>query len=186
MRFPWRLRRPTLPDDAATALALDPRERVLAWSALAGGGFAVATLEGLRMITPHGRRVARPWTEIDHAAWDPDARTIAVWFVGSRATVPLEVEDGTWLAQVLRDRVDASVLLTTEIGLAGGGTLRLALRRRPDGTVVDQVVPPPGTDPDDPALAPLVRQGLAALRGEAGLDGGPAGPGLAEKGPVAW
>lgn len=170
MRFPFRLKRPTLPPGAATALELDPGERVLAWSELAGGGFAVATLEGLRLITPQGRRIARPWTEVDHAAWDPDAKTIAVWFVGSRSTVPLEVVDGTWLAQVLRDRVDASVLLTTQIGLAAGGTVRLALRRRPDGTVIDQAVPPPGVDAADPSLAPLVKRGFAALRAEAGLD----------------
>jgi hypothetical protein len=182
VRFPFRLGRPTLPPAAAAALELDPDERVLAWSALAGGGFAVATLQGLRMITPQGRRIARPWTEIDHAAWDPEAKTVAVWFVGSRSTVPMEVEDGTWLAQVLRDRVEASVLLTTEIGLAGGGTMRLALRRAADGTVIDQAVPPPGVDAADPALAPLIRQGFAALRAEAGLDGAV----LDEKGPTAW
>jgi hypothetical protein len=170
VRFPWRLKRPSLPAEAAAAMELDPAERVLAWSALVGGGFAVATVDGLRLVTPQGRRIARPWTEVDHAAWNPDAQTIAVWFVGSRSTVPLEVEDGTWLAQVLRDRVDASVLLTTEIGLSGGGTVRLALRRTPDGAVVDQVVPPPGIDPSDPELAPLIRQGFAALRAEAGLD----------------
>jgi hypothetical protein len=172
-----RLKRPTLPVEAVAALQLDPAERVLAWSGLAGGGFAVATLDGLRMITPQGRRIARPWIEVDHAAWNPDAKTIAVWFVGSRSTVPLEVEDGTWLAQVLRDRVDASVLLATELELSGGGTVRLALRRRPDGTVVDQAVPPPGVDPADPELAPLIRRGFDALRSEAGLD---------NKGPSLW
>jgi hypothetical protein len=97
--------------------------------------------------------------------------------VGSRSTVPLEVEDGTWLAQVLRDRVEASVLLTTELELDGGGTVRLALRRLPDGTVVDQVVPPAGVEPDDPELAPLLRRGLDSLRSEAGLD---------NKGPSVW
>ena len=170
MRFPFRVRRPALPAGAAAALQLDPAERVLAWSGLVGGGFAVATLDGLRMITPQGRRIARPWTDVDHAAWDPDARTLAVWFVGSRATVPLEVEDGTWLAQVVRDRVDASVLLTSELALPGGAVVRLALRRGPDGSVLDQVVPPPGVDLGDPGLAPLVRAGINDLRADAGLD----------------
>lgn len=170
MKFPFRVKRPSLPAEAAEALQLDPAERVLAWSGLVGGGFAVAAMEGLRLVTPQGRRIARPWTEVDHAAWNPDARTLAVWFVGSRSTVPLEVEDGTWLAQVVRDRVDASVLLTSELPLPGGAVVRLALRRLPDGTIVDQVVPPPGIDPRDPGLAPLVRAGMNELRAEAGLD----------------
>ena len=92
-------RRPALPADAAADLEVGG-ERVLAWAPLHGGGVAAATVAGLRVRTPQGRLVRRPWTDVDHAAWDEDSATLAVWWVGSRTPTPLEVGDETFLPEV--------------------------------------------------------------------------------------
>ena len=76
-----RRRRPELPPDAAQELGVSG-ERVLAWAQLPGGGVVAATVQGLRVRTPQGRLIRRPWTDVDHAAWDDDSGTLAVWWVG--------------------------------------------------------------------------------------------------------
>jgi len=90
-----RIRRPrrraSLPQVARDLLGIDPGSIVLAWSSLAGGGWAAATPAGLRAVLPDGDQVDRPWTDVDHAAWDQDSRMLAVWWVGSRRSTPLEV-----------------------------------------------------------------------------------------------
>jgi hypothetical protein len=162
------VRRPALPDDVRQVLRLDPAARVLAWSALVGGGWAVATTAGLRALLPSGVLVDRPWTDVDHAAWDVDARMLAVWWVGSRQPTPLEVGDDSYLPEVAHERVRASLVLTREVGVPGGRTVRVALRKGADGALSTQVVPPRGVRLTDPEVAPLVARAEAELRAEAG------------------
>src|SRR3712207_1651739 len=128
-------RRPTLPADAVEALGLAPDQRVLAWSSLAGGGVAAATIEGLRVLSPRGQLLRRPWVDVDHAAWDQDSRTLAVWWVGSRVPTPLELGEGSFLPEVVHERVRSSVVLTREVALPGGRTATVALRQAADGTL---------------------------------------------------
>jgi hypothetical protein len=166
--FRWR-RRPQLPDDAARAVGLEPGERVLAWSLLAGGGVAVATLEGLRAFTPFGKVVRRAWTEVDHVVWEAQSGTLAVWWVGSRQPLPLEPERPGALAEVVHERVQASLVLAQEVPLNAGLRVMIALRKAADGTLSTQVVPSPGVRLDDPQVAERVRVATAALREDAGL-----------------
>lgn len=157
-----------MPADVAQALGV-AGERVLAWSALAGGGAAAATVDGLRIVTPRGVLVSRPWLEVDHAAWDQDSRMLAVWWVGSRQTTPLELldEEGR-LPEVIRERVQSSVLLSSTVALPGGRTARVVLRKGPGGALVTQHLLPPGTRADAPDVAPVLARAEAALRAEVG------------------
>ena len=108
--------------------------------------------------------------EVDHAAWDADSRTVAVWWTGRRVVTPLEVEDDSRLPEVIRERVQASVLLTGTVEVPGGRQVRVALRRGHDGTVSAQALPPPGVRLDEPGVAERVSAVVAELRAEAGID----------------
>ena len=159
-----------VPPEVTTALGLTRADRILAWSPLVGGGAAVATVDGLRVLTPRGTPVVGSWVEVDHAAWDADSRTVAVWWTGKRVATPLEVEDDSRLPEVIRERVQASVLLTGTVEVPGGRQVRVALRRSHDGTVSAQALPPPGVRLDDPGVAERVSAAVAELRAEAGID----------------
>jgi hypothetical protein len=161
-----------LPEAARDLLGLTSSDRMLAWSALVGGGWAVATPAGLRAVLPTGHLVRRPWTEVDHVAWDGDSRMLAVWWVGSRQASPLEVEEGSFLPEVVHERVRASMVLTLDVDVPGGGTVRVALRKADDGTLSTQAVPGRGVRMKDPAVAALVERARAQLRDEAGLPPG--------------
>ncbi len=159
-------RRPPLPPADADALGV-AGERVLAWSPLAGDGVAAATVEGLRVRTPQGRLVRRPWTDVDHAAWDEDSGTLAVWWVGSRVATPLEVGDASFLPEVVHERVRSSIVLTREVPLGDGRSAFVSLRKAQDGTLSTQALPPKGRRLDPEALA-VVARARAALLEEAG------------------
>lgn len=169
MRLLGRARPPELPEKVAQVLGVSRRDRVLAWSPLVGGGAAVATIGGLKVLTPEARVIDRAWVDIDRAIWDAGSSTIAVWFLGQARATPLEVQEPSRLPVVIRERFQASLLLAGEI-LVPGGRVRIALRRGPSGEVSSQVFPPPGTNLDDPEVAANVRRGINALRAEAGVE----------------
>jgi hypothetical protein len=164
-------RRVTMPPEMAEALGLDrrePGERLLAWSVLVGGGAAAATTTRLRIATPRGAVLVEPWMAVDHAVWDQDSRTLVVRWVNSRRTTPLEIQDDVGrLPEVVRERVQSSVVLTASVPLSNGRAGRVALRRGPDGTLTGQMLAPPGVRADAPDVAAGLAAALETLWAEA-------------------
>lgn len=161
-------RRPALPEEVRRLLGLPGPARVLAWSPLVGGGWAAATPAGLHALLPSGALVDRPWTDVQHAAWERDSRMLAVWWVGARQPTPLEVAEGSFLPEVVHERVRASVVLARDVEVAAGRAVWVALRRAADGTLSTQAVPARGVRLDDPQVAAAVARARAELRDAAG------------------
>ena len=158
-----------MPAELLQALGLGPGERVLAWSSLVGGGAAAATIRGLRIITPRGKLISRSWVGVDHAVWDQDSAMLVVWWVDSRQPTPLEILDDVGrLPEVIRERVQASVVLSTSVVLPGGPIARVALRRDASGELSAQSLLPPGVRADAPDVARLLQKATAGLWAEAG------------------
>lgn len=161
---------------------------MLAWSRLAGvpgpvrpaaadaadaPAWAVATPAALVVVAASGVRVERGWHDVDAATWDDEESLLRVSWVDGAPPLDLvlEREAGTFLPEVMRERVQASVLLARRVDLTSGGTVRVVLRRGPgDPPVLTQVLPGPGVDLDDPAVAGQVERARRALRGAAGLE----------------
>jgi hypothetical protein len=162
-------RRPALPRESTERLGIDPGEKVLAWSELAGGGCVAATRTELAVLTRFGKLIRRQWVEVDHVAWDQDSRTLAVWWVGKAQATGLELPEGSFLPEVAHERWRSSVLLTREVPLPGGRAAWVALRRAPDGGITTQVNLPPQVRRDDPQVQQIVRRAQAQLREEAGV-----------------
>ena len=149
----WR----NLPD----GLALEKGERVLAVS-----GETVATDSALHFPNS-GSFVRLPWERVERAAWKDGA--LAVREVGgARHTVPLE--DPGSVPETVRERVTATVVVSTHVTLPGGG-VRIAARRPARGggeprwtLVFDQ-----GLDPKDPGLLAQAEQAMEEIRRQTGL-----------------
>ncbi len=166
----WR-RRPVLPAKVREVLGLDPtdpRERVLAWTELTAGGHAVATVAGLRIDSAFTGVIRRPWVEVDRASWQRQSGTIAVWWTGGHVSTALEVGDDTRFADVVQDRVTASVLLSEEVQLGRGRSVRVALRRDDLGRLVTQAAPGPGVRLEDPDTAAAVERSTRTLMEQVG------------------
>lgn len=163
-----------MPAEIEQALGLDQPgvSRLLAWSVLVGGGAAAATLRDLRIVTPRGEKIVRTWDAVDHAVWDNESSMLVVWWVDTRKTTPLEVQDDIGrLPEVVRERVQSSVVLTASVPMPRGKPARVALRRDPQGQLVAQSLLPPGIKADAPDVAPVIEEALAALWAEAGEQG---------------
>jgi hypothetical protein len=170
-----RLSRAPEPVRAVVDASADPDERVLAWGELAGGGWLVATSQGLRTVRPAGTEDAGAlrWHEVGSARW-----RAAEGGGGSFVVTPLaEVEPGVQarladerhvltdagdLPGVVRRRVDQTVVTSRRTPLPGGGSVLLVARRVPGQAAREwSVVFDTDEQRADPAAREVARQKLA-------------------------
>ncbi|MCF4123042.1 hypothetical protein L1785_18870 [Antribacter sp. KLBMP9083] len=172
--------RPRLPDDVRRALRAQGADTPLAQAALADGSWAVATRAALATTStppasaPEGGRtvvVHRPWCDVDRASFEPTDGVLTVEWVDREPALllPLEPEQRTSLPQVVRERVQWSVVHAEPVALAGGRSARVAVRRTADGEIFSQAIAGPGVDLDDPAVADVIDAAEARVRNAAGL-----------------
>jgi hypothetical protein len=141
-------------------LALDKGERVLAVS-----GETVATDSALRYRAEDGF-TRLPWERVEQAVWK-DGLLVIREVGGARHDVRL-AEPGS-VPETVRERVTATVVMSTHVKLIGGG-VRIAARRparggEPRWTFVFD----PGLDPADPGLLAQAEQALEEIRRQTGL-----------------
>ncbi|MGW6129918.1 hypothetical protein ACWFNE_07815 [Cellulomonas sp. NPDC055163] len=168
--MPLFSRRPSLPAPIRAQLTLAHGDRVLVATELAGGGWAAASRRALYVVDPTVER--RPWADVDRATLDAETSTLTVhWVTGTSQELALTGAGAPTFAQVLRERVQSSVVHSETVPVKGGGTIRVALRRDEDGELVSQVIGDGTTDLSDPAVAALVDAAERRVRAAAGLDG---------------
>ncbi|KIH98612.1 hypothetical protein LP52_12375 [Streptomonospora alba] len=160
-------RRTGLPEGLRSRISLQRGERVLA---VTGGGADAALVATDRALhLPDGHAV--PWEHIDRARWTEEGLTFTEEGHGRRV---FGVEDPGRLAEVVYERVTATIVVSRHVPLEGGGEdgegFRLVARRPPGGTDVSwQVHVDEGVDPQDPRVAALAGPELAALRAQMGV-----------------
>ena len=170
-------RRNTVPDDIRRALHLPRGERVLTGAPLADGSWAVATTDELAVATESlGGRPAeillhRPWCDVDRASFDPERSVLTITWVDVEPELRLYLTDPTrtTFPQVLRERVQWSVVLAETVALPDGREVKVAVRRMTDGGLFSQAIAGPGVDLDDPEVADVVDTAEARVRGAAGM-----------------
>ena len=146
-------------------------ERVLAWLPSVGSTL-VATDSAL--VLPEGVEPARvPWDRVLRASWEATTlRLTAQDPAGGRPAdlrIPVPEDHGS-LPEVVRERVNASIVVTRHVELHGEQGARLVARRTPGSTELRwSVVFDPGLDPSDPVLRARADEALAALRGSLGV-----------------
>jgi hypothetical protein len=142
-------------------LALEKGERVLAVS-----GETVATNTALHFMNA-GSFSRLPWERVEQAAWK-DGVLVVREVGGARHTVPLE-EPGS-VPETVRERVTATVVVSTHVSLPGGG-VRIAARRpaRGGGEPRWTLVFDAGLDPTDAGLLAQAEQAMEEIRRQTGL-----------------
>ena len=145
--------RADLPAEVLQRLGLEDGEKVLAAALLTDGAAAVATRQRLLVGDEASRRLDVPWHEVDHAAWEPDSAVLDIRLVSGRR-VRLSADPGapTLLPEVVRERVQSSVVLGRKVEIHGRRGVRVVVRRTPHG-LVTQVLPDAGVDLSDPLVA---------------------------------
>jgi hypothetical protein len=171
--FTRRSPRPELPAAIAAACDLAKGERVLAFGTDDNtGGYVVATTFALVVVTSTGEHVVRRrWHFVDAGSWEPETSTLTVtWTDGGRAGQWSFRGQPTLLAETLRERVQASVVLATRLNLGDRRTGRVAIRQDfQTRELIPQTILGRYTRADDPEVQAHVEAALAHLRDQVGL-----------------
>lgn len=163
-----RLLRGHLPSAVRDALTIERGERVLASAPTRGGSHVVATTAALHVPAPSGGFARIPWERVDQATWKDGWLHVEETSGGAEHHVRL-TEPGS-VPETVRERVTATIAVTHQAHLPGGGKVRIAGRRPATGGDVRWTfVFDAGLDPDDPGLRAQAEQVLAALRRQTGL-----------------
>lgn len=168
-------RRFRLPAAAREDLALEARERPLAWAKDRQGRWYVGTDRALHLADGDGfRRLS--WELIERADWQRDTGRLAVVEVSGwgepEPRTEIEVDDPGQLLELLRERVTKSVVATVFARVRGRAGLSVIGRRSPvgGGPIVWTCLLAEGLDPDDPAVIDVAEQTLREAERElAGL-----------------
>ena len=160
-----------LPSQVRSALGLAGRERVLSWAREEASGTAVvATNHALYAVDASGSlALARPWHEVDGGTWSAELTQLTVtWVDGSRPSQWV-LGATSLLPETLRERVQASVVLSQRIELGPRRSARVVLRQDlATGDLVEQVVRSRGVRGDDAEMAARTDAALAYLREQVG------------------
>ena len=169
------LRGPQVPHEVLRA-ALAPRERLLAVTRTTDGSWLLATRDRLSTVGASGAEVARlRWEEIQRADWDRDTATLRVEAVrdfGEKvATSAYTLEEPGALVALVRERVDASIVLQRKVPVVGKRGFTVVARRPPSaaGELIWAFEFDPGIDPDDAVVAAAADLALGEAKESLGL-----------------
>jgi hypothetical protein len=162
----------------AKALELAKGERVLAFAVDDfSGAYVVATTYALALVSVSADAEAaelvarRRWLSVDAGAWEPETATLTVTWADRRRAGQWSFRDQpTLLPETLRERVQASVVLSTRLTLGDRRTGRVAIRQDfATRELIAQTILGPYTRSDDPEVQAHVHAALAHLRDQVGL-----------------
>ena len=164
-------RRAALPEQVRAAVPLDASERVLAWARdESSGGHVVATTHHLAFVRSDGQLLwVRPWHEAESGTWQGDSSLLTVVWVDHRNPAQWRLTEPSLIQQTLRERIQASVVLSDEFRTPSRRTVRVVIRQDlATGALLEQTIPGRGADLGDPAVASEAAARLAHLRSEVG------------------
>lgn len=159
-------------NDDLPDLPLEPGERVLVVARHGGSVAAVATTRALfhRSAGDGGEFVRTPFVSVLGARWLPETTTLVLELVEQREPVFVELDDPGLLPETVRERVQASIVVTSRVAVQGRRGITVGGRRQPDGEgpMSWQVSYDAGLDPQDPRVEEVVQVTLRRLEEQVG------------------
>lgn len=178
MAWPPRRDRAHRPPAAVTGAVLRGHERLLAAVRIEPqGSWVLATSHAMAQVGPDGIPAwRRPWHEVDAASWSRDTSTLTVTWVDASRPVRWPLDDEPLFLQVVRERVQASVVVAEDVALPDRRTFRAAIRQDlSSGALLEQVVHGRGYTPG-PDAETAAAVAFSRLREQVGMPARGAGP----------
>lgn len=173
MRLPrLRPRGLELPVEARTALGERASDVLSVVRDARSTAYLVATRTHVYAVRDGSVVIDRPWHMVDTGSWvDESARLTVTWVDRAPASVwELGEEPGTF-PQVLRERVQATVVLADEVDLGSKRRARVVVRRDlATGALLSQTILGRGVRSTDPGVREQTASALDRLREQVGLD----------------
>jgi len=163
-----RARGPADSDPRTIWRPLAAGERVLARARTEEGWHLLATTRGVQH-RGDGTGEAVPYQAMIDVRWSSDTgrldMLVAEAWSGPGRLVSVVLREPGGVPATVRDRVQASILLTRRVEAGRRQGCTVAVRRAPDGEgpMIVQVTYDPGVDPEDPQLAAQVTEAVEAV-----------------------
>lgn len=161
------IRRSRVPAALKAALG---RERPLAWARLEDGWLA-GTRSQLVHVPVSGEPTGVAWSSVQAADWSQDDSVLTVIEVGHpEARCTFRLGEADLLLQLVRERVQASIVLQRHHPVTGKAGIRVIGRRAPGGAIAWSVEYDEGVDPDAPCTRRTVESALTEARQDVGAE----------------
>lgn len=170
--MPLWSRRPQVSGELRDALMLAEGERVLATAFSADGSSVVATDDAVYLPTHAGhRRVG--WEQVDRAGWEHEQGMLWVLETAPLGSRPhrssVHVEDAGDVVDVVRERVNATVVISRHVPIEGDRGVRVVGRRPPrQDALTWTVAVDRGVDVTDPHVLSVVEAAVVEIRSQVG------------------
>ena len=178
-----KLRRTSWPRELTEAVNAASRhtthgnEHILAAVELTDAHWVAGTRSAVYLPTDSPNTVRRVgWEKIERASWDSEASVLTIFETTDFGTplraTELKVDDPGRFGQLLRERVDASIVVQRHVPLAGKRGVRIVGRRNPattDAAVTWNFVLDKGLEPDQPGVLDAAEAALKQVRDEFGI-----------------
>lgn len=168
-----RLRHASTQVPRSAGYPLAAGERVLATAATPEGWDVVATSRGLQYRDGDAGELVDYASMLD-VRWASDTGRLDILVAGPDGRpghqLSLELSEPGQLPATVRERVQASIVVTRRVQVRDHGQCTVAIRRDPDGhgPLFVQMTYAPGTDPTDPELSAQVAEAVEALSAQLG------------------
>jgi hypothetical protein len=151
------------------------RDEVLA-AVEASSGWAAGSRSAVYVPNGDGGLRRVPWERVERAEWNSEKSTLQLWETAPFGTpmrqTDLVVDDPGRFGQLVRERINASVLVQRHVPLAGKRGVRVVGRRNPsqaEPEVLWTLVLDNGLDPGQPGLLDRAEDALRQVRDEFGM-----------------
>ena len=153
------------------------KDDILAAVQLTDGHWVAGTRAAVYLPTDSPDAVRRVgWEKIERAGWDSEASVLTIFETTDFGTplraTELKVDDPGRFGQLLRERVDASIVIQRHVPLVGKRGVRIVGRRNPattDAPVTWNFVLDKGLEPDQPGVPDAAETALKQVREEFGI-----------------
>ncbi|MEU4602105.1 hypothetical protein AB0F43_03895 [Kribbella sp. NPDC023972] len=178
-----RLRRTSWPRELTESVTATSKhtgggkEDILAAVQLTDGNWVAGTRAAVYLPADSPAALRRVgWEKIERAGWDSEASVMHIYETTEFGTplraTELKIDDPGRFGQLLRERIDASIVVQRHVPLAGKRGVRIVGRRNPSATdapVTWNFVLDKGLEPDQPGIVDAAEAALKSVRDEFGI-----------------
>ncbi len=160
-----------MPDEVRSALGDGGGDVLAVAHDVRSGADVVATTTHVYAVHAGSVVLDRPWHMVDTGSWDDEHRLLTVQWVDRAPATVWELSELGTFPQVLRERVQASVVLADEVDLGPKRRARVVVRKElATGALLSQTILGKGVRSADPGVSEETRAALDRLREQVGLD----------------
>ena len=164
-------RGPDLPAELRAALGERAADVLSRAHDVRSGADVVATKTHVYAVLSGSVVLDRPWHMVDTGSWDNETSRLTVHWVDRSPATVWELEELGTFPQVLRERVQASVVLADEVDLGPKRRARVVVRKELEtGALLSQTILGKGVRSSDPGVREETSAASQRLREQVGLD----------------